>query len=131
MCSRTDDDRGSVSALVVCVSAALVLLGLYLHDSSVVIDEYARISDVAGNAARVGAQSVVGIRAGNPHLDTPAAVLTARRFLRDNGVSATVTISGGSVIVEAESEVDMPSMRLLGLGPRHVHTRQAARLVSG
>lgn len=131
MSSRSGDDRGTVSALVVCISAALVLLGLYLHDSSVVMDEYARISDVAGNAARVGAQSVVGIRAGSPHLDGRAALMSARRFLLDNGVTATVTMSNGSIVVEAESIVDMPSLRLVGLGPRRVHTRQTARLVAG
>ena len=131
MSSRSGDDRGTVSALVVCISAALVLLGLYLHDSSVVMDEYARISDVAGNAARVGVQSVVGIRAGSPQLDGRAALMSARRFLLDNGVTATVTMSNGSIVVEAESIVDMPSLRLVGLGPRRVHTRQTARLVAG
>lgn len=131
MSSRTGDGRGSVSALVVCLSSALVLLGLWLHDSSVVIDEYARISDVAGNAARVGAQSIVGIRSGDPHLDPRSAIANARRFLTDSGVDATVSVSNGVITVVAQADVAMPSLRLFGMGPRRVRTRQSARLVAG
>lgn len=131
MSSRSDEQRGSVSAFVVCIAAGLVYLGLMLHDNGRVMAEYVRITDVAGNAARLGAQSIVGIRAGDPHVDTRAAVARARKFLSDSDVDAKVSVSQGSVTVEAHSSVEAVALRVLGIGRRHVHTVQTARLVSG
>ena len=66
MSSRTDDARGSVSATVVCLVGALVMLGVFMFKSGRFIDGYLRTSDITENAARMAAQSVVGIRAGSP-----------------------------------------------------------------
>lgn len=131
MSSRTDSERGSVSAFVVCLSSALVFLALLIHDTGRAIDEYARISDVAGSAARIGAQSITGIRAGEPHLDSWTALNGARHFLRVNGVNGRVSIDNGAVTVVTEADVQMSALRILGVHDRHLSAVRTARLVSG
>jgi hypothetical protein len=131
MSSRSDERRGSISAFVVCVTLGLVFLGLLLSDSGRVVSEYVHISDVAGSAARLGAQSVVGIRAGNPLLDTRAAVNSARTYLESHDVHARVSVTNGEVIVDADAVVPMNALRMLGVSARRIHTVHSARLVSG
>ena len=131
MSSRTDSERGSVSAFVVCLGSALIFLALLIHDTGRAIDEYARISDVAGSAARIGAQSITGIRAGDPHLDPRLALNGAREFLRTNGVSGRVVIENGSVRVVVAADVQMSALRILGVQARHLTATRTARLVSG
>ena len=90
MCSPFGDDRGSVSAFTTCVIGSLIMLGLFMFDSGRYVDTYLRTSGVAENAARIGAQSVVGIRSGDPHVDQRLATNRAMEYLRSEGLAGTV-----------------------------------------
>jgi len=61
---HSSTQRGSISALVVClVISAIAVVGIS-YDGGRVVSSYVELSDVAQNAARIGAQHVVGIREG-------------------------------------------------------------------
>jgi hypothetical protein len=72
-------------------------------------------SDVAGNAARVGGQQVVGIRTGDPRIDRRDAENAARRILAANGLAGTVTVTEHRVVVA----VTVNSPALVGFVPLH------------
>ena len=129
MSSRTDDERGSVSAMVVCLVGALVTLGLFMFESGRFIDSYLRISDVTENAARMGAQSIVGIRAGSPRVDQRAASEAGRDYLASEGVSGTMTAKGNEIIVRVTFRW-APSV-LSFLGNRNIPITRSAHVVDG
>ena len=129
MSSRTDDERGSVSAMVVCLVGALVTLGLFMFESGRFIDGYLRISDVTENAARMGAQSIVGIRAGSPRVDQRAASEAGRDYLASEGVSGTMTAKGNEIIVRVTFRW-APSV-LSFLGNRNIPITRSAHVVDG
>lgn len=99
MSTRTVDHRGSVSAVVVCVMSALMTLGLFMYESGRFVDGYLRTSDVAENAARSAAQSVVGIRAGTPRVDQRLASESGRDYLRSEDVAGTIAATGARISV--------------------------------
>ena len=129
MSSRTDDERGSVSAMVVCLVGALVTLGVFMFESGRFIDSYLRISDVTENAARMGAQSIVGIRAGSPRVDQRAASEAGRDYLASEGVSGTMTAKGNEIIVRVTFRW-APSV-LSFLGNRNIPITRSAHVVDG
>ena len=129
MSSRTDDERGSVSAMVVCLVGALVTLGVFMFESGRFIDGYLRISDVTENTARMAAQSIVGIRAGSPMVDQRAASEAGRDYLASEGVSGTMTAKGNEIIVRVTFRW-APSV-LSFLGNRNIPITRSAHVVDG
>lgn len=103
MCSRSGDSRGSLSAFFTCIAAALVLLSLFVFESGRYVNRYLEVSDIAENAARIGAQNVVGIREGNPQIDQRAAVAASERYLRESGLSGRVRINGLGITVSVSA----------------------------
>ena len=129
MSSRTDDERGSVSAMVVCLVGALVALGLFMFESGRFIDGYLRTSDVTENAARIAAQSVVGIRAGSPRVDQRAASESGRDYLASEGISGIITAKGNELVV---SVVFRWSPQVLSfMGGRSIPITRSAHVVDG
>ena len=129
MCSRTDDERGSVSAMVVCLISALVTLGLFMFESGRFIDGYLHTSDVTENTARMAAQSIVGIRAGSPRVDQRAASESGRDHLASEGFSGTVTAKGNEITVRV---VFHWAPRVLSfMGSRSIPITRYARVVDG
>lgn len=123
--------RGSLSALTVCLVLAAVSLAGLVFDGGTAINEYQRLSDLAENAARAGAQEIVGARAGDLHIDSRAAVTTSRAYLRRFGFEGIITTSADSVTVELESQTHLQILGLFGLQGRHLHVLRSARVVSG
>lgn len=124
-------DRGSLSALMVClVLSAMTLVGL-VFDGGAGINEYMRLADVAENAARVGAQEVSGIRAGDLHIDVRSATNASQRYLRRHGVTGTVSVTTDSVVVEVSGSAEFQILGLVGLTSRRVRVLRSARLVAG
>lgn len=129
MSSRIDDERGSVSAMVVCLVSALVTLGLFMFESGRFIDGYLRTSDITENAARVAAQSIVGIRAGSPRVDQRAASESGRDYLASEGVSGIITARGNEIVV---SVVFRWAPRILSfMGSRSIPVTRSAQVVDG
>jgi hypothetical protein len=125
------ESRGSLSALMVClVLAAMTLVGL-VFDGGAGINEYMRLSDIAENAARVGAQEVDGIRAGEAHIDVRSAGIASQNYLRIQGVTGTVHATRDSVVVEVFGSTKFQILGLVGLSGRRIHVLRSARLVAG
>ena len=129
MSSRTDDARGSVSATVVCLVGALVMLGVFMFESGRFIDGYLRTSDITENAARMAAQSVVGIRAGSPRVDQWAASESGRDYLASEGVAGTVTAKGNMITIRVMFHW-APGV-LSFLGNRNIPITRSAHVVDG
>lgn len=120
-------DRGSVTGFVVCSVTMLVACAGLAFDGGRVISAYVRASDVAANAARAGSQIVVGIRAGNPHLNTVGARTQAEKFLVNAGMTGVVRADSDQVEVRVEEVVPMRILGLFGVGQKVVRvTRTAA-----
>lgn len=124
-------ERGSVSAFVVGLFMAMVLLIGLAHDGGRMAARYGELSDVAANAARIGAQQVTGIRAGEPRVDPHLARAAASRFLARMNIQSRVAVQGGRVTVSVYDVVPMHILSLLGLSSRSISVTRTAELVAG
>lgn len=123
--------RGSISALTVSiVMSALTLVGL-VFDAGSSVNEYSRLSDIAENAARAGAQEVVGLRAGDLRIDSRYAKTTSQAYLHSHGVSGRVEVHQDSVSVEVLGLRRFQILRIIGLGSQRLHIVRTAHIVSG
>lgn len=120
--------RGSISALVVClVISAIAVLGIS-YDGGRVVSTYVELSDVAQNAARVGAQHVVGIREGNPRISRSASSFAVENFLRSEDVSGDFDMDSRRVTVRVSAVVPMKILGIIGLHWRTVSVTRSAIL---
>lgn len=130
MCSPTDrrssNERGSISGFVVCSVAMLVACAGLAFDGGRMVAAYVRASDIAENAARAGSQVVVGIREGNPRLNTTRARQQARQFLVIAGATGTVTVDMRRVDVVVTRVVRMQILGIFGVGDKTVRVRRSA-----
>ena len=127
MCSPFGDDRGSISAFTTCLIGSLIMLGLFMFDSGRYVDTYLRTSGVAENAARIGAQSVVGIRSGDPHVDQRLATNRAMEYLRSEGLAGTVRATGSRI--EVTVITDWSPVLVSPLGDRRIVVRRRASVI--
>ena len=120
--------RGSISALVVClVISAVAVLGIS-YDGGRVVSTYVELSDVAQNAARIGAQHVVGIREGNPRISRSASSSAVENFLRSEDVSGNFDMDSRRVTVRVSAVVPMKILGIIGLHWRTVSVTRSAFL---
>lgn len=131
MHTRSDDVRGSVSALVVSLAASLILVAGVVHDTGRLVQAHSRLADVAGNAARAGAQSVTGIRSGDPSVDQLGARARAAEMLRTESVRGTVSVVSGQVRVTVSETVRLTSLALLGVASREISVTRSASVMAG
>jgi hypothetical protein len=120
-----------VSAFVVGLTFACLLSGGLVLDGGRIVAARLDVADAAGNAARAGAQQVVGLRAGEPKLDPVRARRAAQDVLSAEGVMGTVTVDGRSVTVTARTTASMLLIRLVGIEGRTVEATTTARLEDG
>ena len=123
--------RGSVSAFVVClVSACVPCLALVIDGGRVVV-AYAETADHCQNAARLAAQNVVGIRAGDPRVDVRDGARDARSYMSEVGLPATVSVDGQLVRVTVERVIRLPMLSLIGIGTTRIGVTRTALLTEG
>lgn len=123
--------RGSLSAMSVCLALSMMALVGLVFDGGAGVNEYMRLSDIAENAARRGAQEIVGIRAGNAHIDSREASIASKNYLRSHGISGSVLITRESVTVEVEGDVKFQILSIIGLSRRHLRVVRTAGIVAG
>ena len=123
--------QGSISAFIVCLTMSLLLLVGFVYDGGRITSRYAEISDMAENAARIGAQQVVGIRAGKPHIDEEAARRRITTYLQENGVQGRLLIRDGGAVVVISSSVPMHFLSLIGVRERQLRVTRIAQVVKG
>lgn len=125
----SDRDRGSVSAFVVSITVGLIACAGLVLDGGRLLDARIEAADLAENAARAGAQQVVGIRDGAWHLDGGQAQRAASAFLLAQGVNGQVSVSGNEVSVTVTLHRDMALLGVVGVGGRNVSATRTALAV--
>jgi Flp pilus assembly protein TadG len=125
------NQRGSLSALTVCiVLSAMTLVGL-VFDGGHSVSEYTRLSDIAENAARAGAQEVIGLRAGDLRIDSRNAVAVGKSYLLAHGVHGQVETTKDSVSIEVIGTRRFQILGIIGLGSQRLRIVRSASIVSG
>jgi hypothetical protein len=128
---RLRDERGLVSTFVVVVTMACLLAAGLVLDGGRLVAGRLQAADVAGNAARAGAQQLVGLRAGAVSVDPGPATAAARGVLSAAGADGSVTVEGRSVTVTAHIRQSMVLLRIVGIDQRTVSASATARAEEG
>lgn len=123
--------RGSVSAMVVCLASTFVVLAGLAFDGGRVVNTYVRFSDIAENTARVGAQNIVGIRAGRPHIDPVTATAHMDEFLSAFSLAGRYKFTDTSISVEVTGKFAMTLLRVVGIASRQVRVTRVVSVVDG
>jgi len=127
------DQVGSISAFVVLLLVALmVLLGLVV-DGGAALSARQSAADEAEQAARAGAGalSVEALRTGSLQLDAGPAVKAAEAFTLVAGHPGTATVSGDVVTVQIHYRVATEVLGLVGIGSLPVSAVASATDVQG
>lgn len=115
---RPGGDGGHVTAFVVVITGALLLLAGLVLDAGLALATRTRALNVAHAAARTGAQQLdlVAYRVdGTVRLDPAAAEQAARDYLADTGYSGTVTSTDDTVTVQVRARHRTQILTLLGI----------------
>jgi Flp pilus assembly protein TadG len=123
--------RGSLSAFVTGLGILFVSFVGFSFDSGRLIAEYAYLSDIAGNAARIGAQEVTSIRSNDAVIDSQRARWSTTQVLRREGVAGNVDVKGGLVTVTVTRYVPFETLRLLGVPGKSVTLSRSAAIQVG
>ena len=128
---RARGEHGSVSAFVVALTLACLLAAGLALDGGRLVAARLQVDDIAANAARAGAQQVVGLRAGERSLDPSRAEAAARQVLAAAGASGSVRVAGRSITVTASRTQSMLLLGLAGLASRTVTASATAQAKEG
>ncbi|KIH97609.1 hypothetical protein LP52_17985 [Streptomonospora alba] len=112
------EDRGQVTAFVVIIALALVLLFALVAEGGAALSTRSRALSLAQEAARAGAQQLdlAAYRAGETAaLNALAAEQAAQAFLRRSGADGQARVDGATVTVTARLD---HTFTLLPLGTR-------------
>lgn len=128
--TRRTAERGSVSPFIAIIAMALVMVAGMVYDGGEVLAAQARARDLAGNAARAGAQEVDlnELRAsGRAVLLPDRAIDAANTFLAGTGAVGEIVVDGGRITVT----VRFPQhMRILPLPDRTISATESATAVA-
>ena len=127
-------ERGQVTAFVVTLAAALILMAGLVLDGGLVLAAKRRAINEAEAAARAGAQQVaVGVyrSTGRFVLDPTAARAAALAYLASTGHPGTVSIAADRVTVTVRITQPMQILGVAGVGPATVTGRGVARAERG
>ncbi len=119
-------EQGSVSALVVSLTAAFIACSALAVDGGRLVATYVQLSDHAGNAARRGVQEVTSLRSGDPIVDGERARRVASAYLTQNDLQGEVITDDRAVTVGVTTSVKMTMLGLVGVGDRRVTVRRTA-----
>ena len=124
LATRCED--GSITAFVAVVAVGLVMVAGMAYDGGQIVAAQATARDLAGSAARAGAQEVDLDRlrsTGDATLDPDRATAAAQAFLAQAGFTGTMRVSGSSITVTVS--VRQP-MRILPVPDRTVTATDTA-----
>ena len=124
-------NRGSMSAMVVCLVMATMSLAGLAYDGGRVVSTYMQMSDAAQNAARLGGQQLVGIRNGRPHIDEDLATSAMRAYLVARGLTGSFDIQGTRATVVVSTKVPMRILGIIGVGERAIQVNRTVDVVDG
>ena len=124
-------NRGSMSAMVVCLIMATMSLAGLAYDGGRVVSTSMQMSDAAQNAARLGGQQLVGIRNGHPHIDEDLATSAMRAYLVARGLTGSFDIQGTRATVVVSTKVPMRILGIIGVGERAIRVNRTVDVVDG
>ena len=118
---QDDRDRGSVTAYLLIMTVALVLLMGLVLDGGAALTAHGTAADTAQQAARAGADALddTSLRTTTPAGLTanPAAARTAAAaVLAAAGVTGEVTVAGATVTVTARATRPTAILAIVGIG---------------
>ena len=125
-----NDERGSVSPFLAVIAVALVMVAGLVYDGGEVLAAQARARDLAGNAARAGAQEIDldALRlTGRPTLEPGRAAAAANAFLVNEGVAGDVLVVGERITVTVRLSYDM---RILPVPDRSIAATESVLAVA-
>lgn len=135
---RSRSDTGAISAFVVVIFTALMVLAGLVIDGGNMINARQKIIDDAEQAARLGANQIdeLALRStGDVVVVWPDAGYAAGAYLAELGYDpARIDVSPGGpnvVVVEVNDTVDAQLLSLIGLGPFDVGGSAQARPAVG
>ena len=116
---RLAQEDGTISAFVAVLAVAIVAVAGLAYDGGQIIRTTADARDLAGAAARAGAQQLAAadVHAGRAWLDEAAAQHAASQYLTATGTVGEVTVTDTDVRVTVT--ITQP-MRLLPLPDRQI-----------
>ena len=123
---RQRRDRGSISALVVCVFVVFVACAGLVLDGGRFVAARSQAASVASQAARDGVQAVHRLREGLLVVDVPKARQRAGDYLSSVGATGDVSADESSVTVTVSVTVTPMLLGLFGIGSRTVHVSRTA-----
>lgn len=125
------NQRGSISAFVVCSLIGITALAGLVLDGGRVVSAFADLSDAAENAARIGCQEVSGIRSGKMHVDPNNARASISHYLRSKDLEGSIEVQNGGARVTIRRVVQMRLLSLIGIQTRTITVTRSAHVVSG
>ena len=132
MRNRVAGDEGSISAYIVFLALALIVVCGLVFDAGGALTDRQRAADIAEQAARAGADQLLPNASGRtPLINVPAARTTAKAFLDREGVSGTVTATPVEVTVTVTIAHQLTLLHAAGLPPLHVKGSATARPLPG
>jgi Flp pilus assembly protein TadG len=126
---RLHGEDGTIVGFVAVLALALIAVAGLAFDGGQIVTTTARARDLAGAAARTGAQQLepAELHAGRAHLDPAAAHAAATGFLAAAGAVGTVTVDDTQVTVTVTAT---QPMRLLPLPARTITVTARAATIS-
>lgn len=121
-------DRGMVTAFVVSVALVLFVAAGLALDSGRLVAARITAADHAENAARLAAQEVTGIRAGQVAIDPAKGRRAAMDYLAGHGLEGEITIQDRSATVVVSASEEMTILRLIGIPSRQVSATRTAEI---
>jgi hypothetical protein len=103
----------------------------FVFDGARVMTAYARASDTAENAARLGSQYFTGIRANHPVLDPLVSMAAMRHYLQLMRADSSVSTVDDKVTVTVTAHVPMRILGLFGVPAKSVRVTRSAEPVLG
>lgn len=120
-----DRDRGSITVWTAVTGLALIVMMGFALDGGRLIRARERAQDIAGQAARAGAQQIDGaaaIQGLDVSLDPTAAVAASQTYLAGVAdVTGTVQVTGATVTVETTTTASTAILGIIGIDSITVH----------
>jgi Flp pilus assembly protein TadG len=115
-----DADRGSITAYVLIMTVALVVLAGLVLDGGAALTAHGRAADTAQQAARAGADALdeTSLRAGTPAgltANPAAARAAAAAVLAAADITGDITVTGASVTVTARASNPTAILAIVGI----------------
>lgn len=127
-------DSGQITAFVVVMTAALILLAGLVLDGGLILSARLRALNEAQEAARSGAQAIdlAAYRdTGHLSLDPAQAVAAANAYLTAIGAEGEARVNGDRVTVTVRRTQATQILTIVGIGSLTVHGSGTAHPVRG